>query len=230
MLAKEFGFIAKWRRLRCCGHIINLVVRQILFGKDPDAFEDEEAQAKELITEHLLWRSRGLLKSSSWTADAMLERALKPEVRKAIDALVLDEVRNWGEYERRRIKNGTRDAKMRRKPTIINDFLTSDDWATLTAYYYILKPFHEVTKRLEGNPIDGELGALWEVLPVMEFLLEYLEGVKQNVARFPDEYFRVNVNLGWAKLDEYYKLLDDSPVYAASIALHPAFGWEWIEH
>ncbi|EKG08943.1 Ribonuclease H-like protein, partial [Macrophomina phaseolina MS6] len=53
-LAKEHGFDVKWRRLRCCGHIINLVVRRILFGKDADAFEDNYEQPQELIEEHKL--------------------------------------------------------------------------------------------------------------------------------------------------------------------------------
>ena len=34
-------FTHQWRRLRCLGHIFNLVARQILFGNDKDIFEDE---------------------------------------------------------------------------------------------------------------------------------------------------------------------------------------------
>ena len=57
---------ATHRRVRCCGHIINLVARAFLFGQDPDAFELrienleklklEIRHEKELLD---LWRKRG---------------------------------------------------------------------------------------------------------------------------------------------------------------------------
>jgi hypothetical protein len=34
------------------------------------------------------------------------------------------------------------------------------------------------------------------------------------------------INLGWQKLNEYYELTDDSPVYAAAVILHPAYTWK----
>ena len=58
-LGIEFGFNKKDRRLRCCGHIINLVARSILFGTDADAFEEECQADKEVQDEIRLWRSRG---------------------------------------------------------------------------------------------------------------------------------------------------------------------------
>lgn len=53
-LAEEFEFDVKERRLRCAGHIINLVARQILFGADPDAFELEASVAKDELEDLLL--------------------------------------------------------------------------------------------------------------------------------------------------------------------------------
>ena len=58
-LAEEFGFDMKERRLRCAGHIINLVARQILFGTDPDTFELEVNIAKDEADDLLLWRKKG---------------------------------------------------------------------------------------------------------------------------------------------------------------------------
>src|SRR5438552_12897195 len=48
-LAKEFGFNAQDRRLRCAGHIINLVAKALLFGNDIKAFEALVEVPKELI-------------------------------------------------------------------------------------------------------------------------------------------------------------------------------------
>ncbi|PNP55197.1 hypothetical protein FNYG_15548 [Fusarium nygamai] len=58
-LGTEFGFNKQHRRLRCCGHIINLVARSILFGTDADTFEDDCQAEKEIQDEIKLWRSKG---------------------------------------------------------------------------------------------------------------------------------------------------------------------------
>jgi hypothetical protein len=41
-IAEEFGFEAEKRRLRCAGHIINLIARSLLYGFDKTLFEDYE--------------------------------------------------------------------------------------------------------------------------------------------------------------------------------------------
>ncbi|KAL9561355.1 hypothetical protein ACKAV7_014710 [Fusarium commune] len=58
-LATELGFNKQHHRLRCCGHIINLVARSILFGTDADAFEEDCQANKELQDEMRLWRAKG---------------------------------------------------------------------------------------------------------------------------------------------------------------------------
>jgi hAT family C-terminal dimerisation region len=90
----------------------------------------------------------------------------------------------------------------------------------------------------------GRYGALWEVLPTIESLLK---DVKVFVDRYSpdvdssdpshtqhwnpmkDRYLRNNLQLGWQKLDKYYRLTDDSCAYVAAIALHPRYKWRWIE-
>lgn len=37
------------------------------------------------------------------------------------------------------------------------------------------------------------------------------------------------VQPAWGKLNEYYDKFDDTPTYYASLAFHPAFGWNVIE-
>ncbi|RKK08163.1 hypothetical protein BFJ65_g16824 [Fusarium oxysporum f. sp. cepae] len=36
-------------------------------------------------------------------------------------------------------------------------------------------------------------------------------------------------NSGWAKLDKYYRLTDESPAYVAAIVLHPSHKWHYIQ-
>src|SRR5579871_1581680 len=63
----------------------------------------------------------------------------------------------------------------------------------------------------------------------MEWLLQQLEEFKVQYNSHPDKHLKTNINLAWKKLDEYYTLLDDSPVYLASICLHPRYKTRWVK-
>src|SRR5579871_6162987 len=63
----------------------------------------------------------------------------------------------------------------------------------------------------------------------MEWLLQELEEFKVQYNNHPDKHLKTNINLAWKKLDEYYTLLDDSPVYLASICLHPRYKTRWVK-
>jgi hAT family C-terminal dimerisation region len=90
----------------------------------------------------------------------------------------------------------------------------------------ILAPFYKVTKRLEGNAEKGHHGSIWEALPAVELLLEHLEGLKRI---HKTGYLATSVNLAWAKLKEYYQLMDVTPAYAAALFLHPKFRFEYFK-
>jgi hAT family C-terminal dimerisation region len=55
------------------------------------------------------------------------------------------------------------------------DHLSSDDWLILAETASILKPFYTQTVRLQSRAKDAHHGAIWEVLPAMELILEHLE-------------------------------------------------------
>ena len=60
VIAGELGFDSTQRRVRCIGHIINLVVKALLFGKDAKAFE-ETIERGELLARaaHDEWMKKG---------------------------------------------------------------------------------------------------------------------------------------------------------------------------
>lgn len=58
-LSSELGFKKPHRRLRCCGHIINLVARSILFGTDAAASEEDCQVEEEILDEVKPWRAKG---------------------------------------------------------------------------------------------------------------------------------------------------------------------------
>jgi hypothetical protein len=39
----------------------------------------------------------------------------------------------------------------------------------------------------------------------------------------------MGVNLAWEKLDKYYNLLDETPIYYTALALHSAYRWDCFE-
>jgi hypothetical protein len=289
--------------------MLNLVARKILFGKDPDALQEEIQQAKEELKDLELWRKKGpigklhnIIKYIRWSGqrEQLFEKIQEIEISslpsddpaKKIYKLVKDQETHWNssydmikravmlrsaihEFMRKIIKeyddyiarithNNSRSLPKRHqpRPTICDDYLTEDDWSVLTEYLAILKPFKIATKRLEGRAIDGEFSyffflvilltmlytgrysALWEVLPTIESLLkdikifvdQYSPVINTSVLDYSkhwnpikDWYLRNNLQLGWEKLDKYYRFTDDSSAYVAAIALHPRFKWRWIQ-
>ncbi|GKU09266.1 unnamed protein product, partial [Fusarium langsethiae] len=108
--------------------------------------------------------------------------------------------------------------------------LGDKDWAVLEAFGDILQSFEDAVKALEGDGIQRKrkqgyfesCGNVWDVIVGYEFLLAELEKAKAMVDQYPEpEHFKVNINLGWKKLDEYYNKLDETPIYYTSLALHP---------
>lgn len=92
----------------------------------------------------------------------------------------------------------------------------------------MLKGDGQIRKRKRGW--TGSYGNMWDVIQGFEFLLEQLERFKDIAKDFPDpEHFRININLGWQKLNKYYETLSETPMYYIGLALHPAYRWKWFE-
>lgn len=271
-LADELGFNKQHRRLRCCGHIINLVARSILFGTDADAFEEDCQANKEIQDDMKLWRAQGPIgklhnivhwvqrsgqriaklhklqsientalgledgvtydvvmdNATRWnSSEAMMERGY--QLRNPLDSLVQAEVTDWSQYVTARTANGTRlmPKRSRKKPAIVDDKMSGDDWAVIAEYLAILRPLKIATKRLEGRPEEGKYGAIWEVLLTMEWLRKHLEESKMQHEHDEEPYLRVGCNLDWMKLNKCYTLTEDSRVYLAALVLHPSVGLPW---
>jgi hypothetical protein len=101
----------------------------------------------------------------------------------------------------------------------------------ITEYIAVLQPLKFATKRLEGRGKGGRFGAIYEIIPVFEYLLARFkelvlpfEDVDYEQLDAPEDHLAINVQTAWAKLQDYYKKLDESPVYyAATCLLHPAY-------
>lgn len=108
--------------------------------------------------------------------------------------------------------------------------LSAHDWAVITQYIEVLKPLKEATSRLEGRRKSGRFGAIHEVIPTFEYLLNHYEELAQqydsvdyNEADSPEDHLGINVRAAWQKAQKYWEKLDDSPAYYASTILHPYY-------
>ena len=108
--------------------------------------------------------------------------------------------------------------------------LTAADWQTVNEYLAMLRPLKLATKRLEGRGTYKRFGSLAEVIPVFETILSSYEervesysGVNYDEPGAPEDHIAINLRAAWAKANEYYIKLDDSPAYYAATSLHPAY-------
>jgi hypothetical protein len=128
-------------------------------------------------------------------------------------------------------RNGVR--KREEMPLCLREesLLSEKDWKVIELMDKMLVNFEESLRMLEGNAQSGlrkggrikAYGNMWDVASTYEFLKDSLEEWKAAAERYPDpEYLKININLGWAKLNEYYTKLDETPAYYASAILNPA--------
>ncbi|KAH8715349.1 hypothetical protein HC256_004178 [Beauveria bassiana] len=102
------------------------------------------------------------------------------------------------------------------------DELSADDWAVLGKIKAFLEKLKMTTKALESSFVT-----LDHVLLAMDFMLAQFEAGK--AASRDDPMMSPMYNSGWAKLDKYYCLTDESPAYVAAIVLHPSHKWHYVQ-
>ena len=74
---------------------------------------------------------------------------------------------------------------------------------------------------LESHGASVTYGAVAEVIPVFEYILKEYEDQVHNEAS--KDHVAINLKAAWAKLNDYYNKLNDSPAYYAATILHPRY-------
>jgi hypothetical protein len=60
VIGEKLGFNGRLQRGQCIGHIINLAAKALLFGNDPDAFEEQlDGTSPMNYADYQLWRTQG---------------------------------------------------------------------------------------------------------------------------------------------------------------------------
>ncbi|KAG6989632.1 putative AC transposase [Fusarium oxysporum f. sp. conglutinans] len=258
-LAEQYPTIRRENRLRCVGHMLNLIVKALLFGQgvskleqqlrgasDDERFEiwrkqsfigklhnfcvwiNRSDQRRERLKQYILQAyeegsieqlyTRVLVDGGiRWNSVyAMIERALK--LRHAIDLFFLHYSHVGEGYD------------------ISGDNLTPQDWVDLGHFHAILKPFKDLTKRMEGraNKVgrEGSHGSLHETIESLDVLFKKLQEAGRFADDYPDvvsTYYSHAIDAARVKLEEYFGLTDASPAYRCAVALHPANKFTYFE-
>ena len=103
----------------------------------------------------------------------------------------------------------------------------------------VLVDFEEALRMLEGDAQrqirkGGHVeayGNMWDVASAHVALMDRLEEWKAIAENYPDrEHFKINIDLGWYRLNDYYTKLDEMPAYYASAILNPLSRWGYFEN
>jgi hypothetical protein len=232
-------------RLRCLGHIINLVVKALLFGTRSNAFQKDLQEASDGDA-FMLWRQHGAIgRLHNLVAYITRSERRLREFETSQRVVAGDLVRTLHLKKDLGIRWNSTYYMIKRalhlqlalqrycsewRPTkgeqydLKKDFLDLQDWEELRHFEELLHYFDKATKRVEGNANTGSHGALWEVIPTMDYLFAKLKKHANEVEESPHlftNYYIASLNHGFAKLSEYYTKIDESPYYAAAVALHP---------
>lgn len=227
MIQDEEQFLNDWRRQGPLGTLID-VINYIRTPQQHEIFRNFQCIANRELpgdTQRLLEPVKPVV--TRWNSFcSAFERAVKlqPTFNKYINYHV-ESQRDADSYARSHNNQKPNAPRWMR-----SGGLTAHDWAVINEYIDVLQPLKEATKRLEGRGNSGRFGAIYEVLPVFEYLLHEFEQrsrpyevVDYELPGAPEDHVAINVKAAWMKINEYYQKLDESPVYYAACCLHPYY-------
>jgi hypothetical protein len=240
-------------RLRCFGHIINLVVKAMLFGSSSASLQQQLGKAGD-DNAFKVWREQGAIGklhniiyyiTRSGKRRRVFERCQKERIDSS--KLTLQLVKDIGVRWNSTFTMITRSLELKEaihryckqwrqergeSYDLQRDMLTATDWDELEQYEKLLMPFDRATKRAEGNATTGSNGALWEVIPVMDYLFNTLKLHADAVTADPCDYsdhYQNCINHAFVKLQEYCTKIDDSRFYSAATALNPYMRFTYFD-
>ena len=236
LLKLKIKYDVKTHRLRCQGHIINLAVNSFLFVTDSDNPEsddetDNNNKYKVSLEEIEQWRRKGPLgKMHNFVVfiQASVQREqLFWEYSHRLQ-LVRDNNTWWNSwYNMLERALDLKDAIIQYSEDYPDDLykldiLTEEEWETIDTIMTFLQKLKMATKAAESSN-----SCLDVILPLIDFVLSQFEAAKVKYAN--DDILSPMVNSGWAKMDQYYQLTDQSPAYAVALVLNPKFKWKYID-
>ena len=220
---------AKQRRLRCNGHVINLVVQAFLFGDRVNDYEDSGEYDTPTEDELESWRKWGPLGKLHNICTWIMGSSQRIQAWKKRSSLMprRDQGTRWNSWYEM-IDQALRGIKtpltelLAEEPALTKDILSPGDWLTLTYVRDFLASFLATTKAIEGRSATLE-----KVLPSLDFLAERFDDA---IIRFEDNPFMSScLQAGYTKLLNYWNKTDRAPVYVAAIVLDPTLKYSYFD-
>ncbi|KAG6990477.1 putative AC9 transposase [Fusarium oxysporum f. sp. conglutinans] len=237
-IAKEIdGLDPVARRLRCSGHIMNLIVQAFLFRSKAKKIQEDEREGIDEAYERLCrlsekeeggiftkaqateeWREFSVLgKLHNLCIYSRSSTSIYNDFKAEIGrALPRDNDTRWNSWFRlidvaieKRAK--FMDWIQENHAKIEKDALDHNDWNELGDIHAFLQVFHQISVR------QGRENTLDEVLSHMDFLHHHFTRTKNRAFSGPRFYARFHV--AWLKFEKYYQLTEQAPVYVAGILL-----------
>jgi hypothetical protein len=117
------------------------------------------------------------------------------------------------------------------KDDLKNDNINEAEWTQLALIQDGLEPFVIATTRLQGRAQHGHHGSVWEVLLIMEYVMQQLEKeILRTKPRGRPTPIQVASQNAWEKLRKYYNETDNSwQIYAAGTLFNPVIRREWFD-
>lgn len=231
---------AKFFRLRCFGHIINLTVQEFFFGPTATEESQQQQQPSKLPKDSDVlarfteedWREYGCI-GKLHNIIVFVQRSPQRLSRfKALSndlSLKRDNKTRWNSwYEaiewalRDEIKSAISEF-CSNEPKLYEDELRGTDWSLLANVRDFLKPFFKATKDTEGSR-----STIDKILPSMERLLTHLEKSVSTTYK-SNNFMRLRCTDAWTKLREYYERTDDTVAYFAATALNPIIKLDYFK-
>ena len=103
----------------------------------------------------------------------------------------------------------------------------------------ILEKFMVLIKWAKGTDVGADRGILSDYMTTLNSLIAHIwtwrddiEARTVNVAKTlkSDLHLKTYIVNYWIKLDDYFKILNDTPVHYASIVTTPYMKWKYFEH
>jgi hypothetical protein len=175
-LAHESQFMCKWRRDSPLGVLLG-VINYMKTPQQYALFADFQRLAYRELPADAPAEDRKVLEPvkpvvTRWNSYySCFERAVKLQ----------SAVNTYANHHIKRVRDETTYAETRgnklpdAQPWMRSDGLTAADWAVVTEYMDVLKPLKAATKRLKGRGKSGKFGAIAEIIPVFEYILNYYE-------------------------------------------------------
>lgn len=251
----------KERRLHCVGNIVNLAANAFLFGNDVEGFQMEAVVARNARLEQReleIWRQKGsvgklhnLIKFVCYTPQ---RREKFQDIcnedgsgQKLQDLMVIcDNATQWNSAcamieialelrshisifceEYGQLSQNTHE----HENSCHLDILNREDWQILSDCHLILKPFQNLTRRMEDHAKNGTHGSLWEVFVAIESTLKEMTKYKENCTQLADEgqdtrFIIASISNSLVVLEKYRGYMRDSPAYFAAVITNPSLKLE----